>query len=76
MAVDEPRAGVVGAHGDGDEAVGREYDDVAARRVVEVEGVEARVRVELVLALGQDHDVVAVPVDRVSDCAGVEGDRG
>lgn len=76
MAVDEPDAGVVGADGDGNVAIPGEQDDVAARRVLEVEVVEARVRVELLRALGQDHDVVAVPVDRVSNCnAGILGEE-
>lgn len=84
VAVDQPGAWVVGAHGDGDVALVREEDDVTAWGVVEVEVCEACsgsvlmvgyesgilltfIGVELALVLGQYHDIVTMPVDRMGD---------
>lgn len=74
VAVDQPDARVIGAHGDGDVALLREEDDVTPRRVVKVEMSEALLGVKGGLVLCQNQDVVAVPVDRVGYCS--KGDGG
>ena len=62
VAVHEPAARVVGLEGDDDEALRGQEDDVAARRVVELQVEEGGV-VGLAGHLLEDGEVVAVEVD-------------
>lgn len=63
VAVHQPCARVVGLEGDRDVPVRREQHDVPPGRVVEIECGEAGGRVERRVALGQEHNVHAVPVE-------------
>ena len=59
--MDEPSTGVIGFESDGDEAVGREKNDVPAGWIVEFE-VELAC-VESLVGLLEEGEVVAVEVD-------------
>lgn len=67
MAVHQPSAWVVRLEGDSDEAAAREKHDVPPGRVGEVERLVTRHRVERRVALREDYDVRAVPVERMRD---------
>ena len=61
VAVQEPRARVVGLEGDDDVAVAGHEDDVPSRGIIELQGQRARTEVFFV-GLFEDGEVVAVQV--------------
>lgn len=63
MAMNEPCTRVVCAHGDGNVALLREQDNVSPWRILKVEVCEALIRVEQGLVLGQDYNIMAVPMN-------------
>lgn len=73
MAMDQPDAWIVGAHRNGDIPLLGEENDITPWRIVEVEILKAFQRIERGLVLRKNHDVVAVPVDRVRDCGNGDG---
>lgn len=62
MAMHKPCPWVVGFQGYCDEAVSRKQDHVSSRRIVEVEGDIALLRIKGLIALRQKNDIHTVPM--------------